>query len=133
MADDALWRAGGAGNGIPVRVIRKSPEAIVGLQGNQFDLDAMLLDVRLSEIASPAKGDTVQFFDEEGLPGETVIVTGKSRIDGSKLVRTCEVSPLVEDEPDEPLKFSAQVPDVRPLLSGTEVQIAKSVTAGMRW
>ncbi|KQP82861.1 DUF6441 family protein [Methylobacterium sp. Leaf117] len=30
------------------------------------------------------------------------------------------------------MKFSAQVPDVRALLSGTEVQIAKSVTAGMR-
>lgn len=30
------------------------------------------------------------------------------------------------------MKFSAQVPDVRALLSGTEVQVAKSVTAGMR-
>lgn len=102
MADDAIWRVGGSGDGIPVRVIRKSPDAIVSMQGNQFDLDAMLLDVRLSEISAPAKGDTVQFLDNEGEPAEIVVVTGRSRIDGSKLVRTCEVGPLAEDDPDEP-------------------------------
>ena len=27
---DAIWRAGGAGTGLPVRVRRRSPEAIIG-------------------------------------------------------------------------------------------------------
>ncbi|MCJ2034244.1 hypothetical protein [Methylobacterium sp. J-068] len=103
MADDALWRVGGAGEGIPVRIIRKSPDGIVGLQGNQFDLNAMLLDVRTSEVASPAEGDTVQILDEEdGAPAETVTVTGLSKLDGSGLVRTCEVAPITEDDPDDP-------------------------------
>ena len=36
---DAIWRAGGAETGLPVRIRRRSPEAIIGAAGNQFDLD----------------------------------------------------------------------------------------------
>jgi len=56
---DAIWSAGGAGDGLPVRVRRRSPEAIITSAGNQFDLDAMLLDVRLSEVPEPAVDDVV--------------------------------------------------------------------------
>lgn len=99
---DAIWRAGGATEGLPVRVRHRSPEAIVGLQGNAFDLNAMLLDVRLSEVAAPAKGDQVDLLDDAGAVKETVQVIGLSGIDARKLVRTCEVSPLAPDDPDDP-------------------------------
>lgn len=102
MAEDAIWRAGGSGEGLPVRIRYRSPEAIVGLQGNQFDLIATLIEVRLSEVAEPAKGDIVDILDEEGAVRETVQVTGLSRIDARKLVRTCEVTVLAPDDPDEP-------------------------------
>ncbi|MCJ2009802.1 hypothetical protein [Methylobacterium sp. J-092] len=100
LAIDAVWRVGGTGDGIPVRVIRKSPEAIVGFGGNQFDLNAMLIEVRLSEVASPAEGDTIDLAGEDGEIAETVRVTNLSKIDTRKLVRTVEVEPVVAD-PDE--------------------------------
>ena len=101
MAEDAIWRAGGATEGLPVRIRYRSPEGIVGLQGNQFDLNAMLLDIRLSEVAAPAEGDAVDVLDDEGAIRETVQVTGLAGIDARKLVRTCEVALLASDDPDE--------------------------------
>jgi len=99
---DAIWRAGGAEEGLPVRIRYRSPEGIVGLQGNQFDLNAMLLDIRLSEVAEPAEGDVVDVLDEDGAVKETVQVTGLAGIDARKLVRTCEVALLAPDDPDDP-------------------------------
>jgi hypothetical protein len=99
---DAIWRAGGATKGLPVRIRYRSPEGIVGLQGNQFDLPATLLDIRLSEVAEPAEGDVVDVLDEDGAIKETVQVTGLAGIDARKLVRTCEVAHLAPDDPDEP-------------------------------
>ncbi|SFH04406.1 head-tail joining protein [Methylobacterium gossipiicola] len=98
MAEDAIWRAGGAAEGLPVRIRYRSPEAIVGLGGNQFDLVATLIEVRLSEIAEPAKGDQVDVLDDDGAVRETLEVTGLSRIDARKLVRTCEVASLAPDD-----------------------------------
>ncbi|CAO4142179.1 head-tail joining protein [Methylorubrum extorquens] len=98
---DAIWRAGGAETGLPVRVRRRSPEAIIGAAGNQFDLDAMLIDVRLSEVAEPAEQDEIDLLDEDGAVTETVQVIGLARIDTRRLVRTCEVAPVLPDEPDE--------------------------------
>lgn len=102
MADDAIWRAGGAEEGLPVRIRYRSPEGIVGLQGNQFDLSAMLLDIRLSEVAEPSEGDVVDVLDDEGAIRETIKVIGLAGIDARKLVRTCEVALLAPDDPDDP-------------------------------
>lgn len=101
IARDAVWRVGGGTEGVPVRVIEKSPEAIVMLGDNRFDLNAMLLDVRISEVAEPRRGDQVDLLGDDGVVAGTVLLTGLSTIDSSKLVRTCEVSPLAEDDPDE--------------------------------
>lgn len=87
MAEDALWRTGGEVPGIPVRVMRKSPEAIVGLGGNQFDLPALLIDVRLSEVCDPQPGDLVQFVDEQDRVAEITELAGMDRLG---LIRTCE-------------------------------------------
>ncbi|MFE1601627.1 head-tail joining protein [Methylobacterium sp. ID0610] len=102
VGQDAIWRAGGASTGLPVRIMRVSPEAIVGLGDNRFDLNAMLISVRLSEVPEPAKRDQVDLLDEDGNVAQTVEVTGLARIDIRQLVRTCEVSPLAPDDEDEP-------------------------------
>ncbi|MER2249539.1 hypothetical protein ABS772_06370 [Methylorubrum podarium] len=99
--EDAIWRSGGTGPGLPVRILRLSPEAIVGLGDQRYDLNAMLISVRLSEVPEPAKGDQVDILDEMGALFETLQVTGLARIDVRRLVRTCEVSPLAPDEPDD--------------------------------
>jgi hypothetical protein len=98
MGEDALWRAGGAAPGLPVRILRLSPEAIVGLGDSRFDLNAMLISVRLSEVPEPAQGDQLDLLDEEGAITQTVIVSDLAKIDPRRLVRTCEVSPLASDE-----------------------------------
>lgn len=100
--EDAVWRSGGTGPGLPVRILRLSPEAIVGLGDNRFDLNAMLISVRLSEVPEPARGDQVDILDEMGAVAETVQVTSLARIDVRRMVRTCEVAPLGPDEDDEP-------------------------------
>jgi hypothetical protein len=58
VAEDAIWRAGGAGDGIAVRVIRKSPDEVVGFGSSRAVMATVLIDVRALEIASPASGDT---------------------------------------------------------------------------
>ncbi|WP_018261890.1 head-tail joining protein [Methylobacterium sp. WSM2598] len=102
MGEDAFWRAGGAETGLPVRIMRLSPEAIVGTGDNRFDLNAMLISVRLSEVPEPAHHDLVDILDDDGEIAQTVVVTGFARIDVRRLVRTCEVSPLAPDDEDAP-------------------------------
>ncbi|WP_246736611.1 hypothetical protein [Methylobacterium sp. DB0501] len=101
LSCDAVWRANGAGDGLPVRIRRRSPEGIVGAGGGQFDLDAMLIDVRLSEVPSPAKGDTFEVGVEDGEPGGLFEVIGLATIDSHRLVRTCEVAAIAEDDPED--------------------------------
>lgn len=99
---DAVWRPLGGLEGQPVRVRRRSPDAVEGFAGNQIDLEAMLIEVRLSEVSAPAETDQVDLLDEDGAVTETLVVTGLTRIDMRRLVRTCEVETLAaEDEDDE--------------------------------
>lgn len=60
LAEDALWRAGGIGAGVPVRVIRKSPDEVVGFGSSRAILPTVIIAVRGSEVSAPASGDTVQ-------------------------------------------------------------------------
>lgn len=87
VAEDALWRAGGVGDGIVVRVIRKSPDEVVGFGDSRAVLPTVMIDVRASEIASPASGDTVEI--------ETLMfeIIGTPVLDSPGLVWTCEAAP----------------------------------------
>ena len=85
---DALWRPSGQGDGSAVRVVLKTPQEIVGVRDTQFNLPAVLIDVRVSEIAAPATGDTVEIVDT----GVLYDVTGLSTLDSQGLVQTCEAA-----------------------------------------
>jgi hypothetical protein len=84
IAEDALWRAGGLGGGQPVRIIRKSPDEVVGFGASRAVVATVLIDVRVSEVASPVAGDRVEvdsdLFDIIGTPVR----------DSLGLVWTCE-------------------------------------------
>ena len=88
---DARWRLQGGSDGVLVRVRRRTPEAIVPLDGRPYDLDAMLVEVRLSEVPAPAVTDEIDLLDADGGVTETLVVIGLARIDRQRLVRTCEV------------------------------------------
>jgi hypothetical protein len=86
VAEDALWRAGGVGGGTAVRVIRKSPDEVVGFGSSRAVMATVLIDVRASEIATPASGDTVE------IAGDLFDIVGTPVRDGLGLVWTCEAS-----------------------------------------
>jgi hypothetical protein len=86
IAEDALWRAGGLGSGQAVRIVRKSPDEVVGFGASRAVIAAVLIDVRVSEVASPVPGDSVE------IDGELFDILGTPVRDGLGLVWTCEAS-----------------------------------------
>jgi len=87
VAEDALWRADGMGGGTAVRVIRKSPDEVVGFGDSRVVLPTVLIDVRRSEVAEPASGDTVE------IDSETFEIIAAPTLDSLRLVWTCEAAP----------------------------------------
>jgi hypothetical protein len=83
VAEDAIWRAG-AGDGVAVRVVRKSPDEVVGFGSSRTVMATVLIDVRVSEVASPASGDTAE------IDGDVFEIIGTPVRDGLGLVWTCE-------------------------------------------
>ncbi len=86
VAEDAIWRAGGLGSGFAVRVIRKSPDEVVSFGSSRTVMATVLIDVRVSEVASPASGDTAE------IEGDVFEIIGTPVRDGLGLVWTCEAS-----------------------------------------
>jgi hypothetical protein len=86
LASDALWRVGGAGDGIAVRVIRKSPDRIVGFGDSRAVMPSILVDVRTAEVALPAAGDTVE------IAGSVFDIIADPTADTLRLVWSCEAS-----------------------------------------
>lgn len=59
LAEAAQWSAGGTGAPQTVRIVRKRPDEIVGFGASRALRPNVLIDVRQSDIATPAIGDTV--------------------------------------------------------------------------
>ena len=87
LARDAVYRPGGTGDGIPVRVMRRQPDRIEGFGETRIATSTTALDLRISEVAEPAAGDTVE------LDGRTVIVQGTPILDAEGLVYTVDTRP----------------------------------------
>jgi hypothetical protein len=86
IAEDALWRAGGLGSGQTVRIVRKSPDEMVGFGASRAVMATVLIDVRVSEVALPAAGDTAE------IDGELFDIIGTPVRDSLGLVWTCEAT-----------------------------------------
>jgi hypothetical protein len=91
VADDAIWRAGGLGDGMPVRVIRKSPDEVVGFGSSRTVVATVLIDVRVSEVASPVSGDTVE------IDGTVFEIIGTPVRDALGFAWTCEATTSSSD------------------------------------
>ena len=89
IARDALWRSGGEGAGIVVRIITKRPDQAANFGDSRVMLPTMLIDVRRSQVAAPASGDTVE------MDSETFEIIATPVIDSLRLVWTCEAAPPV--------------------------------------
>jgi hypothetical protein len=86
IAADALRRAAGTGPGLPVRVIRNSPDTIVGFGESRAVMPSVLIDVRQSEVSLPAIGDTVE------IAGVVFEITAEPVADTLNLVWTSEAA-----------------------------------------
>jgi hypothetical protein len=87
LARDAVYRPGGAGEGIPVRVMRRQPDRIEGFGETRLASSTTMLDVRASEVAEPAAGDTLE------VEGRTVVVQGTPLLDAEGLVWGLDTRP----------------------------------------
>lgn len=86
IARDAIWRAGGAGSGVSVRVITRRPDQVGSFGDSRTILPTMLIDVRRWEISEPASSDTVEIEDE------IFDIIAAPVADSQHLVWTCEAS-----------------------------------------
>ena len=82
MAVDAFWFAGGTGQAIAVRVIRKSPDEVTPFGAGRILSETTLLDARISDMPTPASGDLIRI----GL--EDFILQGEPKLDRERLIWT---------------------------------------------
>jgi hypothetical protein len=84
---DALYTPAG-GAPVPVRVIARRPDTIVGFGETRIHAETATFEVRASEVASPRSGDQLV------LDGETFVVQGEpARRDPNRLVWALDVRP----------------------------------------
>lgn len=86
IARDAIWRAGGVGAGVSVRVITRRPDQVVSFGDSRAVLPTMLVDVRRSDVSDPASGDTVE------IDGDLFEIIATPISDSLRLVWTCEAA-----------------------------------------
>ena len=86
LACDALWREEGRGAGIPVRVIARRGDRIRGFGETRVIAETALFEVRVSEIAAPAAGDTIEILGTT----DAYVVQGAPVCDPERMVWTVE-------------------------------------------
>ncbi|WP_068316968.1 head-tail joining protein [Aliiruegeria sabulilitoris] len=84
MAQDALWRAGGGGGGVAIRVMRRATDDTASFNGGRFVVDTVLFDLRVSEAPELAAGDTLE------VAGEVFEIAGEPVRDRERFVWQAE-------------------------------------------
>jgi hypothetical protein len=84
IGEDALWKSGGVGPGVAVRVIRKSPDRVAEFGESRALLPTVGLDVRRSEAMTISEGDLIV------IGAETLKIIGEPIGDALGLVSACE-------------------------------------------
>jgi hypothetical protein len=87
LATGAVYRAGVADPGVPVRAIIRQPDRIGEFGETRILTETTMLDIRASEIAAPAEGDTIV------ADGSTYVIQGEPIRDADRLIWTIEARP----------------------------------------
>ncbi len=87
IARDALWRPGGTGSGVQVRVVARRPDRIGDFGETRIVVPAATFDVRVAEAPAIAEGDTLE------VEGALYVVQGKPARDSERLVWTVDTRP----------------------------------------
>lgn len=84
LGEHALWQAGGVGPGVPVRVMRRRPDAVVEFGASRALMATVLIDLRRTEAMAIQEGDLVV------IDADTFKVIGTPSSDPMGLILTCE-------------------------------------------
>ena len=84
IGEDALWKAGGVGAGVAVRIIRKSPDRVAEFGESRAVLPTVNVDIRCSQAATLTDGDLI------GIGTDTYRIIGEPIGDALGLVSACE-------------------------------------------
>ncbi len=84
IGEDALWKAGGVGPAVAVRVIRKSPDRVAEFGDSRAVLPTVGIDIRRSQAPTIANGDLLL------IGVETFKIIGEPMGDALGLVLACE-------------------------------------------
>jgi hypothetical protein len=84
IAMDAIYRAGGADPGMPVRAIVRQPDRIGTFGETRIATETTIIDIRTSDINAPAEGDIIE------MDGAVYIIQGEPIRDAERLVWTIE-------------------------------------------
>ncbi|MEH7829664.1 head-tail joining protein [Gemmobacter denitrificans] len=60
LAQDAVWRWGGAGAPLAVRVMLRRPDAVTSFGEGRFVTDSVMIDVECAALGALAPGDTFE-------------------------------------------------------------------------
>lgn len=91
LAVDAIYRAGGEGDGAPVRAVVRGPDRIQEVDGQAVIVATHTVDLQVADVAELAEGDTVEVTDPaSGFDGLTLEVMGDPRRDSERLVWKAE-------------------------------------------
>ena len=84
IGEDALWKAGGVGAGVAVRIIRKSPDRMADFGNSSAVLPTVGIDIRRSQAATITEGDLIV------IGAETYRIIGEPIGDALGLLSACE-------------------------------------------
>ena len=84
IGEDTLWKAGGVGAGVTVRIIRKSPDRVAEFGESRTVLPTVGMDIRCSQAATITEGDLIL------IGTETFKFIGEPLGDALGLVFACE-------------------------------------------
>ena len=84
---DAVFRAGGAGPGDPIRVIVRQPDRIGTFGETRIAATTTTVDLRVAEVAAPAPGDAIEVY------GTVYMIQGEPIRDAARLLWTAELRP----------------------------------------
>ena len=83
----AIYRAGGADPGMPTRLILRRPDRVGEFGETRIAAETLMIDVRVSEVAAPAAGDTFEIGDA------VYVIQGEPIRDAECLVWSVEARP----------------------------------------
>lgn len=87
LARSAVYRPGGIGDGVPLRIFVRRPDQVIDFGETRLHAETSLIDVLIASIEQPRPGDTIE------IDGQTLVVQGEPVRDPERLIWTLDVRP----------------------------------------